>query len=62
MKREQEPASGWLLTSEDSVRIRNLSIEKSRILQRLRELDEREIATFIPRQYAEIQNQPIAGR
>ena len=61
MKRTQQTASGRLLTTNDSVRIRNLSIEKARILERLRILDEREIATLIPRQFVEIPTLPIAG-
>ena len=63
MKRtQQETAGGRLLSTNDSVRIRNLSIEKARILERLRQLDEREIATLIPRQIPEIPTQPIFGR
>ena len=61
MKRAQQAASGRLLSPTDSVKIRELSIEKARIIERLRQLDEREIASFIPRQLPEISTHPIAG-
>ena len=62
MQRSREAEDRRLLTPADSIRIRSLSIERDRICKRLRDLDAREIAAFIPQQFSGLYGYPIAQR
>jgi hypothetical protein len=57
------PAEGRpLLTSADSVRIRDLKNEKAKILERLRMLGEQELAELVRGQIAKTQSLLARGR
>jgi hypothetical protein len=62
MKPTSQAGNRLLLTAADNARIRTLSIERARIVARLRQLEEMELAASLYPQFPELSGLPIAAR